>query len=68
MEEIMVGIIIWFVVSLIILLNYGRSKIIGKTTDPEHMAILLVCLPATVVITIVSLGAEILEFIRDSIR
>lgn len=68
MEEIICGIIIWFIVSLIVLLNYGRSKIIGKTSDPEHMAILLVCLPATIVITIVLLGAEIIEFIREQLR
>lgn len=68
MEEIICGILFWFIVSFVVLLNYGRSDIIGKTTNSEHLAILLVCLPATIVICIMSLGTEIIDFLRNQLR
>lgn len=68
MDGFILGIFLWFIVSFTVLLNYGRSDKIGKTTNPEHLAILLVCLPATIVICIMSLGTEIIDFLRNQLR
>ena len=67
-QGILIGFIIWFVVSLVVLSGYGRSNMIGKTTNAEHLAILLVCLPATLLLCIVALGTEIIEFLGEKTR
>ena len=67
-EGIILLILFWLIGSLLILLNYGRSDMIEKTSNTVHLAILLVCLPATIMICIISLAIEIKAIIQKKLN
>lgn len=68
MGEVSAAIILWFLVSFTVLMSYGKSSLAENVSNPAHLAILLICLPATLVVVIVSLGVEIIDFIKERIK
>lgn len=65
LTEILIIILVWLLFGLTYLLIYGSSNRIVETTLWEHIAILIICLPATIFMFIFYMIFVIYSYIVD---